>query len=114
MAKAKGAKAEKPDEELEHAWSILTDEAVLRSRAAKLLQTFLASDAAQGSDWQWEVYVSDLFDLPLDHPAVERLAAKIRVQERPYGRINYATPTKAQAFVGRLEQHAYPAFQGPS
>jgi hypothetical protein len=111
---AKKSKEERPDAKLEHAWSILTDETLLRTRAVKLLQTFLSSDAAAGSDWQWEAYVANLFELPLDHPAVERLAAKIRVQERPFRKINYATPNKAQAFVARFEQHAYPAFQGGS
>jgi hypothetical protein len=107
----KKAKDERPDARLEHAWSILTDENLLKTRGVKLLQTFLSSDAVAGADWRWEAYVADLFELPLDHPAVERLAAKIRVQEKPFRRINYATPGKAQAFVARFEQHAYPAFQ---
>lgn len=110
---AKKARSERPDAELEHAWSILTDETLLRTRAPKLLQTFLSSDAAAGSDWRWEAYVAALFELSESHPAVLRLAAKIRIQERPFRKINYATPGKAQAFVARFEQHAYPAFQGP-
>lgn len=111
---AKKTNEDKSDAQLEHAWSILTDEALLRSRAAKVLQTFLASDEATGSDWCWEAYVADLFELPREHPAVDRLAAKIRIQERPFRRLNYATPGKAQAFVARFEQHAYPAFQAGS
>ena len=113
MAKA-GKNEGKLDADLERAWGILTDEARLRARAASILQTFLASESASGSEWRWEAYVAELFELPLEHPAVERLAARIRAQERPNGRINYATPAKARDFIGRLEQHAYPAFQGPT
>ena len=104
----------KVDAELEHAWEILTDVAVFHSRSSSLLQTFLSSDSAASSEWEWEAYLAQVFGLPLHHPAVDRLAAKVRAQEKPYRRINYSTPAKTREFIGRLEQHAYPAFQGPS